>query len=317
MSFFEAHRHSTVSASIGIAVGGAFWGIYWIPLRALDSAGFSGAWAGIGLYLAAIAFALPWIWAARDQLKSRFWAVLLVGIAMGSGMGLFSTAVVLTEVVRATLLFYLAPVWATIAGVLFLNERLTLARIAALVFGLIGAGILLGAGDNLPIPRNLGDWMAFASGLTFAVGSLFVFRMKEISITEQSLGFMMGAIVSSLTIIVLGALWGLPELGSLPSVADVGALLPTLAWGGLLVLGLVFTVIWPAKVLSPGRVSLLLMGEIIVGAITSMIWAGEALVARELIGGALIISAGLVEVFGNKPKQNKPEQHKPEQHKPA
>ena len=58
---------------------------------------------------------------------------------------------------------------------------------------------------------------------------------------------------------------------------------------------------WPAKVLSPGRVSLLLMGEIIVGAVTSMIWAGEALVSRELIGGVLIISAGLVEVFGNKP----------------
>ena len=303
MTFFEAHRHSTVSASIGIAVGGAFWGIYWIPLRGLDSAGLSGAWAGIGLYLAAIAFAAPWLWAARHQLKTRFLTVLLVGIAMGSGMGLFSTAVVLTEVVRATLLFYLAPVWATIAGLMFLGERLTTARIAALIFGLIGAAILLGFGDTLPIPRNLGDWMAFASGLTFAIGSLFVYRMKTVSITEQSLGFMMGAIISSLAIISLGALWGLPELGSLPTIAEIAKLLPTLVWGGLLVLGLVFTVIWPAKVLSPGRVSLLLMGEIIVGAVTSMIWAGEALVGRELIGGALIITAGLVEVLGNKPRE--------------
>ena len=301
MSFFEAHRHSTVSASIGIAVGGAFWGIYWIPLRALDSAGLSGAWAGIGLYVAAIALATPWLWAARHRLQKRFLTVLFVGIAMGSGMGLFSTAVVLTEVVRATLLFYLAPVWATIAGLFFLGERLTLARIIALILGLVGAAILLGIGDTLPIPSNLGDWMAFASGLTFAVGSLFVYRMKAVSITEQSLGFMMGAIISSLAIIGLGILWGLPELGSLPTTADLAALLPTLGWGGLLVLGLVFTVIWPAKVLSPGRVSLLLMGEIIVGAVTSMIWAGEALVSRELIGGVLIISAGLVEVFGNKP----------------
>ena len=197
--------------------------------------------------------------------------------------------------------FYLAPVWATIAGLIFLSERLTIARIAALILGLFGAAILLGIGDTLPIPRNLGDWMAFASGLTFAVGSLFVYRMKAVSITEQSLGFMMGAIISSLAIIGLGILWGLPELGSLPTAADLAALLPTLGWGGLLVLGLVFTVIWPAKVLSPGRVSLLLMGEIIVGAVTSMIWAGEALVSRELIGGVLIISAGLVEVFGNKP----------------
>ena len=91
--------------------------------------------------------------------------------------------------------------------------------------------------------------MAFASGLTFAVGSLFVYRMKAVSITEQSLGFMMGAIISSLAIIGLGILWGLPELGSLPTTADLAALLPTLGWGGLLVLGLVFTVIWPQGVI--------------------------------------------------------------------
>ena len=305
MQLFEHHRYSTSSATVGIAVGGAVWGIYWIPLRLLDAGGITGAWAGSSLYVMAILFSTPWLWAIRKQLQKRIGLILCVGLAMGSAMGLFSTAIVLTEVVRATLLFYLAPVWATIAGLVVLNEKLTWARLAALATGLAGAAILLGIGSTLPIPQNIGDWMALASGLAFAVGSLFIYRMKHITITEQSLGFMSGAIISSLAIIGVAALLGRPQLSAIPSMAQIIDLWPHLTWGGLLVLGLVFTAIWPAKVLSPGRVSLLLMGEIIVGALTSMIWGGEALNFREIMGGLLIIFACLIEVFGNKPKSGR------------
>jgi drug/metabolite transporter (DMT)-like permease len=62
----------------------------------------------------------------------------------GAAFSLFTTALALTDVIRAILLFYLTPAWGTILGLLFLGERLDRARDLALLFAFVGLAVILG-----------------------------------------------------------------------------------------------------------------------------------------------------------------------------
>lgn len=57
---------------------------------------------------------------------------------------------------------------------------------------------------------------------------------------------------------------------------------------------------WATLRLDPARVGILLMTEVIFGAITAAIFAGESLSTSEMIGGALVILCGLLEVWPTK-----------------
>ena len=54
------------------------------------------------------------------------------------------SALILTEVVRALLLFYLTPLWSTLLGIFFLGERLTVNRFLGLLLAFVGLAIVLG-----------------------------------------------------------------------------------------------------------------------------------------------------------------------------
>jgi drug/metabolite transporter (DMT)-like permease len=63
---------------------------------------------------------------------------------------------------------------------------------------------------------------------------------------------------------------------------------------------MLFLTIWPATILTPARVGLLLMSDIIVGVITAAIWSGEPFGWREATGLVMIAGAGFVEVLGHR-----------------
>jgi len=56
--------------------------------------------------------------------------------------------------------------------------------------------------------------------------------------------------------------------------------------------------LWAPKFLSPGLASLLLMTEIVVGAISAALLSDEAFGTRETIGVLMIAGASLVETVG-------------------
>jgi drug/metabolite transporter (DMT)-like permease len=57
---------------------------------------------------------------------------------------------------------------------------------------------------------------------------------------------------------------------------------------------------WATVRLDPARVGILLMTEVIFGAMTAALFAGETLSRSEVIGGALVILCGLLEVWPTK-----------------
>ena len=61
---------TTILATAIVIATGAFWGVYWIPVRALDGFGLTGAWGTAAIaFAAAIAFGIGGRDLAADSLK--------------------------------------------------------------------------------------------------------------------------------------------------------------------------------------------------------------------------------------------------------
>jgi drug/metabolite transporter (DMT)-like permease len=292
----EIARH-TGAAAIGLAIGGAFWGLYWVPLRWLAGLGMGGAWPGAVIFAGAGVILSPLIWRYRAQIRANWWALVSCGMLTGAAFSLFSTAILMTDVIRAILLFYLTPVWSTGLGLLFLGERLTVARGSALALGLMGLLIMLGLGAGWPVPRSLGDGLALSSGVVWAVGSLRLYQGGHIAVPLQVIGFVGGGLVVTLATIALGGAAMNPLEGAGALTAAIG---PVLILSALIVVPVLFLTVWPATVLPPARVGLILMTEIVAGVVTAALFAGEPFGWREAIGSVVIVSAGLVEVLGHR-----------------
>ena len=162
-------RARLVAPETAIAVSGALWGLYWIPVRYLEAAGVGVVWFTLGLFVAALALLVP-VLVRYPPARAAFTPRMLVtGLLTGGAFVLYTVAIVLTEVVAAILLFYMSPVWATVLGRVLLGERFTVSRLAALVLGLGGLWVVLGSESGVPLPRNPGDWCALAAGVMWAL----------------------------------------------------------------------------------------------------------------------------------------------------
>jgi len=285
---------SEFAASIGLVAGGVLWGLIWLPLRYLEDYGLPGAWAGLALYGGAALVILPFWASGRYRLTASVGSLAICGVFLGGAFSLYASSLVMTDVVRALLLFYLTPVWGTALGVFALGEKLTRTRVTALIMALVGLLVVLGIGNAVPLPRNAGDWLALLSGVCWAIGSLRVYQLNSTNTFEQIVAFVFGSLL-----VTLGAMVIAPDI----FVADTSLMtaLPALPWGilmSLYVLPMLFLTVWPASLLTPGRVGILLMSDLVVGIISAALFAGEPFGWRETAGSLLIVGAALVEVFG-------------------
>lgn len=282
------------SASLGIAFGGALWGVFWLPVRAVSDAGITGVWAGLSCYLTLITGMIVIMVFRRGLVSTPIAPLALCGLLTGSAFTLYATSLLLTDVVRVLLLFYMTPLWSTLASRIFLGERLTINRMFALLLAFMGLITILGVGEQFPWPRNVGDWMALVAGLMWALGSTQAYRLESSGTFEQVLAFLSGSIFSSILIIALAGpeIAGSYETAQWPSAA-VFVLLTSLFAIPMMVL-----TIWPLRILPPARVGLLLMTEVVVGILSAAMLSGEPFGPREAIGSILVLAAGVVEVLG-------------------
>ncbi|WP_170770504.1 DMT family transporter [Ruegeria lacuscaerulensis] len=281
--------HSLKLASGALVLGGMMWGLYWIPVRYFVDQGLEGAWPGIVMYSAALLFLLPLLWRDRHGLARRWQDLMFSGMFTGAAFGLFTISLVYTDVVRAILLFYLTPVWGTILGRVFLGEHLTRTRVLGLICGLGGMAIVLGSGQGIPWPSNVGDWAALVSGMAWAVGTLGLYRSSGISVPGQVFAFIAGALMLSLISLVFSA-------GGVQEQSAIVGVLPIAILSVLYTLPMIFLTIWPATLLTPARVGLLLMSEVVVGLISAAVFSGEPFGLREATGAVLIVSAAVLEI---------------------
>ena len=276
---------------LAIAVSGAFWGLYWIPVRYLEAREFGAVWLTLGVFLAGLVILVPVLWrwpGARAAFSPR---MLVTGLLTGGAFILYSISIALTEVVAAILLFYLSPVWATLLGRVVLGERLTVSRLVALFLGLGGLWIVLGGESGVPLPRNTGDWFALIAGVTWALGSIRVHQDADVAPAAHVTSLFIGGTVATVVVSLLPMV----DAGPLPVVtAESGAIILAVA---ALSVASALGILWAVRLVSPGRAGLLMMMEVVTGLASAAAFADEPFGAVQIAGSMLIVAAAVVEVL--------------------
>jgi drug/metabolite transporter (DMT)-like permease len=286
---------TTFMASAIVLATGVFWGIYWFPVRAIAELGLDGAWGTGAITLAAMLFLLPFALAKKSTLRDAN----LVGIASialgGAAFALYSIGFLYGKVALVVLLWFFSPVWSVLIAKYVLRRHVPKLRLIAIAVGLAGLFIMLGGDGAVPIPGSLGEWMAFVGGFIWALATSGMRLKSQVPPAPAAFLFALGATVTSFIFA--------PFLEPVPTVAlsdlsplTVNVLLTGVLWWGASIAALM----WATVRLDPARVGILLMTEVIFGAVTAAVFAGESLSPSEMIGGALVILCGLLEVWPTK-----------------
>jgi drug/metabolite transporter (DMT)-like permease len=278
-----------------LVVAAAGWGLFWLPLREFQAAGLSAGWAS------AVQFVMPAIVLAPVALflalqgKPVGFSRWQTAIFTGGAWALYADSLLLTDVARALILFYVTPAWSTALEIWLMKRRLTPTRIIAIVLGLGGLYVILGGDGSLPIPRNAGDWMALLSGMSWAYGSTRIRMAPEATLFENAFSFFtFGAIVT-----LALAFLPIEAMGAPPTRAEFVALLP---WILLMTFGFLIPAmlmqLYGTKLVDPGRVGILFQMEAVVGIASAALLTDEPFGWMEAIGSILVISAAFAEVLG-------------------
>ena len=284
--------NTTFLASAIVLMTGIFWGIYWFPVRALAELGLDGAWGTGAITLAAMIFLLPFAWARRAALRGAN-PVGVVSIALGGGaFALYSIGFLYGKVALVVLLWFFSPVWSVLIARYVLRWSVPRLRLVAIAVGLAGLFIMLGGEGDVPVPRDPGEWMAFVGGLVWAWATAGMRLKSEVPPGPAAFLFAFGATVTAfgLAPVLEPVPWIAPD--DLATVAGL-VLVTGGIWWGLSIAALM----WAAVRLDPARVGILLMPEVIFGALTAALFAGEQLSITEMIGGALVILCGILEIW--------------------
>ena len=280
--------------SLIIVVSSCAWGLYWLPLRSIEQSGIVGSWSIVLVNACPLIILVPLIFFNLDKFKKYPKPILFAGIMIGAAFTFYANGLVQTSVIRATLLFYLSPIWSTIIGIIWLNERLTIARVISIIVALIGIIFLLyDFRDQETVILNFGDFSSILSGLFWALGASILKKWSKLPIIPLT------AIVyfstTSLSILLAIIVYKAP----IPSLALIGQNFSTAFIWSVIVLLPSFCIIFRiSQILFPGRVGILMMSEVAVAVISAKILLPEEqMVILQWIGASAILLAGVVEII--------------------
>lgn len=277
--------------------GSTLWGLTWIWLKYAHSLGIGPILLTVIAYAAQWLIILPFAWRAwQDPARPAItrlnweWLALLAFAAGVSGVG-FTMAMVYGDVVRSMMLFFLIPAWGVLFGRLFLKEPLTPARAMAVVSALAGAFLILGPdfGDGL----RAADLFALIAGFSLAAANT-LFRFLHEQPIPIKLSLMQGSTVA------LGLIaWALSsEFGVTPTLSAVGN---SALYGATMLLAAVLATQYAVERLPASRTAILMTLELLV-AVASATWLGDRIQGAHVwTGGALILTAALLEAATARP----------------
>jgi drug/metabolite transporter (DMT)-like permease len=166
-------------------------------------------------------------------------------------------------------------------------------RILAIGVGLAGLAAMLSADGDLPLPRGAGEWMALIAGLLWSVATTGIRVRSDLGPVEAAFIFALGATVAALFLAPVLEPWP----GGVRTEDLAGTVGVAIATGGLWWVLSIASLMWATVRLEPARVGILLMAEVVVGAASAAMLADEHLDRLEIIGGVLVLCAGVLEVW--------------------
>ena len=264
-------------------VSALLWGLWWIPIRYLEGIGLAGAWGGVAMNAGAFLAALFWMAARGAPGLGLTWRAFLGAGCVGAAVATYSASLNHTDVVRAVLLFYLAPAWSKIIEWAFLGVPWRWTSTAALGASVCGAFFVLGGGFSLQA-IGVGDLLALASGVAWAVGAALIFS-----------GGAVRAMPLTVVTAAFAVLLALPFAGSVDAL-QVRSLGIGAAFGAVYALPILLLTLWSAQRLAPATISFILTAEILSGVVSSAILLDEPFGLLQYSGAVLIVLAATSEV---------------------
>jgi len=218
----------------------------------------------------------------------------LIGLLFGGGIACYANSFLLTDVVRALILFYITPVWTTIFEAIFLKQAPKISRYISLILALAGVWIVFGQSGEMPIPQNMGDWIALFGGVFIAASAVRMEIKKPDGIFPILFSFFFyGGLVTLVQAYILRDYFG--------PIPSIDALISMMPW--LILIALLFHIPTNIVILgSPSRIgaglfSIIILFEIVVGSVSAAVLTDELFGWREGLGCSLIILAGISEII--------------------
>lgn len=264
-----------------LLLGAAAWGFIWYPMRLLELRGLSGLWLAFLLYFSALVVSLPWMWRGLREFRTHPALMWFIALTSGWTNVAFVLAVLEGNILRVMLLFYLSPVWAVLMGRWFLGERVSRASVVALVLAGSGAlAMLWNPQAGFPWPQSRADWLGLTAGLAFAASNVAVRHARSLSISSKAVSAWVGVSLVALV-------WALAGDVSLPSVQAITYLYAVVLGIGA-VLGMTVLVQYGVAHMPVQRSAVIMLFELVVGALSQQLLTDETLGWVEWVGGALI-----------------------------
>ncbi len=269
---------------LSLLFSATLWGLVWYPLRLLEDQGLTGLWSAMISY-GAILVVFSWVLLRdRQSLTANIVPLVLMGLSAGWCNVAFIMAVLDGNVVRVLLLFYLSPFWAVCLGWFMLDERLDGKSMLVFAVAVTGAVIMLwNEAVGVPWPKDEADWLAVSSGFAFALSNVYVRRTQNVSVLLKSTASWYG-------VVIVAGSWIMLSQAGLPGVTG-GVVLAAVVLGlcGFLVMTL--SVLYGVTRMPVHRSAVILLFELVVGAVSALLLTDEVVLLREWIGGAMIVSA--------------------------
>ena len=273
------------------------WGASWWPFRRLHEMGLHPLWATVLIYFIAVILIVALRpKALLEVLRApSLWVLVL---AAGSTNATFNWGVVIGDVVRVVLLFYLMPLWSVLLARVLLKETITTAAALRVALALVGAAVVLWpdqplSWQSLPLPRSLPDWLGVVGGFSFALNNVMLRREAHRSEESRALAMFGGGML------VAGALaWMLAVGGQVPWPPA-----PAPSWMLLALLMSVLFIVgnlalqYGAARLSANVTAVVLVSEVVVASGTAVAFGAGTLNAQLLVGGCLIVLASVLSAL--------------------
>lgn len=267
-----------------LLLAATFWGVSWYPLRLLEDAGLSGLWTTWIIFSVPALLGFWLAWSSRAELLEQPGLLLLIALASGWLNTAFVLAILDGNVVRVLLLFYLSPVWSTLLGWLWLGERPSRFGLATLVLAMSGALFMLwNPALGFPWPQSEADWLAITSGMGFSLSNTAMRRLRHLSLSLKAAMAWWG-------VVVVAGSWLFFSNAPWPQITNevwVGAIV----LGGALVFGITLAVIYGVEKMPVHRSAVILLFELVAGAVSAQLLTEEVVTSIEWFGGGLIMLA--------------------------
>lgn len=266
------------------------WGLSWLPLKALNKLGFESITLNLISFSLLSVLLLPFL-IRQYSLWQRYKPTMLLIALLGGAANLsFIYALIVGDVVRVMVLFYLLPVWGVLGGRIFLHETIDRWRWLGVVLAIGGAFIVLGAFEALKQPPAWIDIIALAAGFFLAMLILVFRAVQAVPVVSKISAMFIGTVVMSALILLV-------TKQSVAGGETVGSWLALIAYAVFWSLIANLGSQWAVTQIEVGRSSIIIIMELVAAVVSASWIRGEMLTPYEIVGGIFIFSAALIEAL--------------------